>query len=375
MIFFYFLYGLTGLYGLFLLFLIIGTFRINRTISSEKRNYFISVIVAARNEEKHLTELLNNLLLQEYPQDKFEIIIVNDHSADNTDYILENFSKKYPQIKYITIADELPDLIGKKRALTEGIVRAQGEVLLFTDADCRPGKFWLRSMNSVFSRGFDVVVGYSPLICKSKDFGKRIICIFKKLERLAMFTLSAGSIGWNWGITATGRNFAYKKKVFESINGFEGIGHIQSGDDDLFLQKISKSHSYKIGFATHPDSYVPSIEEKSNSQTFQQEKRRGSKWLYYPALIKCVSFLAFIFLLLILITFVFALAGVVTWRFFLIIFLAKSFFDFLILLRGAMIFREYFSLLVFPFVEVLYAPYFVIFGLLGTFGKYRWKDK
>jgi len=195
----------------------------------------------------------------------------------------------------------------------------------------------------------------------------------KKLERLAMFTLSDGSIGWNWGITATGRNFAYKKNVFESIGGYEGIGHIPSGDDDLFLQKISKSHSYKLGFATHPGSFVPSIEQKSGSQTFQQEKRRGSKWRYYPALIKSVSLLAFIYLFLILITFVLALAGVLTWRLFLIVFLVKSLSDFLILLRGATIFREYISLLIFPFVEVLYAPYFVIFGLLGTFSKYKWK--
>ena len=373
MILSYILYVLTALYCLFLLFLIVGTFRVNRTISSNKKNHFISVIIAARNEDKHLSFLLDNLLKQDYPQDKFEIIIVNDRSTDKTDYILNNFSKKYSQIKYISIQDEIPGLVRKKRALTEGVNHAQGEVLLFTDADCRPGKFWLSSMNEVFSRGFDVIVGYSPLECQGKGFGKKIICMLKKLERLAMFTLSDGSIGWNWGITATGRNFAYKKNVFESINGFNGIGHIPSGDDDLFLQKISKSHSYKLGFVTHPDSYVPSIEQKSGSQTFQQEKRRGSKWRYYPALIKSVSLLAFIYLFLILITFILALAGVLTWKFFLIIFLSKSLFDFFILLRGATIFREYISLLVFPLVEVLYAPYFVVFGLLGTFGKYKWK--
>jgi len=373
MILSYILYVLTALYCLFLLFLIVGTFRVNRTISSNKKNHFISVIIAARNEDKHLSFLLDNLLKQDYPQDKFEIIIVNDRSTDKTDYILNNFSKKYSQIKYISIQDEIPGLVRKKRALTEGVNHAQGEVLLFTDADCRPGKFWLSSMNEVFSRGFDVIVGYSPLECQGKGFGKKIICMLKKLERLAMFTLSDGSIGWNWGITATGRNFAYKKNVFESIGGYEGIGHIPSGDDDLFLQKISKSHSYKLGFATHPGSFVPSIEQKSGSQTFQQEKRRGSKWRYYPALIKSVSLLAFIYLFLILITFVLALAGVLTWRLFLIVFLVKSLSDFLILLRGATIFREYISLLIFPFVEVLYAPYFVIFGLLGTFSKYKWK--
>jgi len=373
MIFFYILYGLTALYCLFLFFLIVGTFRLKKTISSVRKNHFISVIVAARNEERHLASLLSNLLKQEYPQDKCEIIIVNDRSTDKTKYILKNFSQKYPRIRYISIKDEISGLVGKKRALTEGIRLAQGEVLLFTDADCRPGKFWLSSMNEIFSRGFDVVVGYSPLVCRNKGNMKRIICMLKKLERLAMFTFSAGSIGWNWGITATGRNFAYKKEVFESLNGFDGIGHVPSGDDDLFLQKISKNKKYGIGFAAAYRSFVPSIEQKSGSQTFQQEKRRGSKWRYYPPLVKFVSLAAFIFLFLLLAAFICALAGVVTWRFFLIVFLTKSLFDFLILLRGATIFREYISLLVFPFVEVLYAPYFVIFGLLGTFGKYKWK--
>ena len=117
MIFFYILYALTALYSLFLLFIIIGTFRINRTISSEKKDHFISVIVAARNEEKHLTSLLNSLLAQEYPQDRFEIIVVNDHSVDNMDYILENFSKKYPQIKYITITKNYHILLGRSEHL------------------------------------------------------------------------------------------------------------------------------------------------------------------------------------------------------------------------------------------------------------------
>lgn len=373
MIFFYILYGLVATYCLFLLFLIVGSFRVNRKIVSTKKNHFISVIIAARNEEKHLAFLLDNLLKQEYPQDKCEFIIVNDRSTDKTDFILKNYSKKYSQIKYISIQDELLELVGKKRALTEGINHAQGEFLLFTDADCRPWKRWLSSMNEVFSRGFDVVVGYSPLKCKSKGFSKKIICILKKLERLAMFTLSAGSIGWNWGITATGRNFAYKKEVFESINGFNGIGHIPSGDDDLFLQKISKSHSYKISFATHPDSYVPSIEQKSGSQTFQQEKRRGSKWRYYPALIKVISLVTFIFLLSLVVFFILACIGTIPWRVFLIAFLSKSVFDLIILLRGAVMFHDFLPLTVFPFVEVLYAPYFVVFGLLGTFSKYKWK--
>ena len=372
MIFIYILYVLTALYCLFLVFLIIGTLRLKKKQVSDEIAQ-ISVIVAARNEEEHLNSLVDSLLAQEYPNGKYEIIIVNDRSTDKTESLLQNYTHKYPQIKYISVGDKESDLIGKKRALTQGIEAALGEILLFTDADCRPGKYWIRSMNDTFSRGFDAVVGYSPLRSKSTSLGKKILSLMKKLERLAMFAFSAGSIGWNWGITATGRNFAYKRSVFNELHGFDGIGHIPSGDDDLFLQKISRSRKYTIGFTTQLDSFVPTVEKKTGTQTFQQEKRRGSKWRYYPTLIKIISLIAFMYLLLLVVCFLLACTGAIPWKVFLISFSTKSVFDLLIILRGAVMFHDFLPLITFLFVEILYAPYFILFGLLGTFSKYKWK--
>ncbi|HEX38155.1 MAG TPA: glycosyltransferase [Candidatus Cloacimonetes bacterium] len=374
MIIFYILFVLCSVYVAFLLFILAGTFyTISKNIPVKKK-YFISVIIAARNEEKHLVGLLDALIQQDYPKDLYEIIVINDRSEDQTDNILNNYSSKYSQIKYYKIEDVIPEFVGKKRALTEGIRVAKGDVLLFTDADCRPRPGWMRAMNDAFWYRYDVIVGYSPLLTTKTSFGKKIVHLLKKLERLAMFTFSAGSIGWNWGITATGRNFAYRKSVFKDMEGFEGIGFIPSGDDDLFLQKISRTKKYRLGFISSKESIVPSIEDKTSSECFHQEKRRGSKFRFYPLSIKLISFMTFIFLVFLVFAFVLCLIGLVPWKYFLVPFLIKSCADLLLLLRGAVLFKEFLILLLFPFVEVLYAPYFIVFGLLGSLSGYRWKQ-
>ena len=286
------------------------------------------------------------------------------------------YSEKYNNIKYLKIDKEDKNLVGKKNALTKGIEQSNGNILLFTDADCVPGKNWLKSINNQFNLGFDVVVGYSPLVSyNTKTIFQKFVFLLKRLERLSIFSISAGTIGWNWGVTATGRNFAYRKRVFKELNGFSGIGHIPSGDDDLFLQKISKSKKYKISFAKDKKSFVNSVERKSAKEQINQEKRRASKWIYYPLNIKIYLALIFVFYLFLFISFVMAIFSSFSWNSFLGIFIIKVIFDFLIVIKGAILLRENRLLWIFPLAEIFYIPYFLIFGILGTFTRYRWHDK
>jgi glycosyltransferase involved in cell wall biosynthesis len=373
MIFLYLLVALLAFYLLFLLYILIGTFQIQHGKTGSKNLWNISIIVAARNEEKNVISLLECLVKQNYPAERYEIIAVNDRSTDKTDFILKEYSKKYSNIRYIRIDHCEKDLIGKKNALTRGIEKAKGDVLLFTDADCLPWKNWVKSINDQFNAGADVVVGYSPLLKDEKRIFQRLIFTLKKLERLSIFTVSAGTIGWNWGVTATGRNFAYKKKVFKEVRGFSGIGAIPSGDDDLFLQKISKSGRYKISFVLDCDSFVPSLERENVRAQYNQEKRRASKWRFYPLNIKIFSSLIFLFYLLLLIAFIMALFIRFPWSEFLLIFILKILIDFLVVFRGAVLFKEKRLLGVFPLAEIFYIPYFLIFGILGTFSRYNWR--
>ncbi|MFZ4621178.1 MAG: glycosyltransferase, partial [Bacteroidota bacterium] len=122
----------------------------------------VSVIVAARNEEKNIAPLLESLTAQNYPAEKFEIIIVNDRSIDSTAAIVETFQKGSANIRLLTIEANTTDMPNKKNALRSGITEAKNDILVFTDADCVAGKGWLNSISDAFTEDIGVVAGYSP---------------------------------------------------------------------------------------------------------------------------------------------------------------------------------------------------------------------
>lgn len=120
----------------------------------------ISVIICAHNEQENLEKLLPLLTKQEYPI--FEIIIVNDKSTDNSNELLEHFSKNYAHFSYLTIEHTPNNFQSKKFALTQGIKKSQYDYVLLTDADCYPtSNYWIKNMASQ-SNQYDVVLGYSP---------------------------------------------------------------------------------------------------------------------------------------------------------------------------------------------------------------------
>jgi len=160
------LFLLTCVYAFLLLFLTLGMILLKspNTVTDFQN---ISVIVAARNEEKNLPELLQRLATQNYPTQNFEIIIANDRSTDRTSEVVLSFTKECSNIKLVEIISEQADLIGKKNALNMAINIAKYEILAFTDADCLPSENWLTEINRHFRGDVDYLMGHSPLILNS----------------------------------------------------------------------------------------------------------------------------------------------------------------------------------------------------------------
>ena len=109
-------------YTVFVLFIISGLFRHNiLPVSNLETLPFVSVIIPARNEEENLPDLLDDLINQEYPFNKFEIIIIDDRSYDSTPEILLEASENYAFIKTITINKKSKHMTPKKNAIDLGI--------------------------------------------------------------------------------------------------------------------------------------------------------------------------------------------------------------------------------------------------------------
>ena len=110
----------------------------------------VTVIVCFHNEEKNVRELTECLKNITYPQEKLEILLVNDRSTDHTGDLLERIPGELTGCRVIEIKDLQDDFAPKKYALDLAIRQAGGEIILLTDADGRPGKNWIYSMVSEF---------------------------------------------------------------------------------------------------------------------------------------------------------------------------------------------------------------------------------
>ncbi len=355
-----------------LYFSLIFSFFIGIIFSSKPEKSFnfknISVIVAARNESKNIEKLIEALHKQNYPSDKFEVIISNDRSSDDTAELVKKWEKVFPNLKLINIDSNEKEIHGKKHAIEMAIKKSKFDLLSFTDADCLPHKDWLREVNRHFTKDVDFVAGYSPLITSKKSK----LNSFKNLERASIFGVTAGSFGMNWGITATARNMAYRKEVFYKVNGFDKIKKIPSGDDDLLLQKMRKViRNYSFMFS--PYSIVPSIDKENMKEQINLEVRRGSKFRFYTGDVKFISLFVFAFYLTLMLLIPAFFFHFISLELLIYIFGMKIITEFLLLFTFSLKIKKLSLLKYFIFAEIIYIPYFIYFGLRGTFGKYNWK--
>jgi len=337
-------------------------------ISSANKLESVSVIAAMKNEEKNVRQCLDSLINQDYPGNLLEIIVVDDNSTDTTPLILNEYGQKCSFITILKIADDDSIQSNKKYALNKAIEQSTGKILLFTDGDCIPSKNWIRSIVTYFDVKVGVVVGFSPLIDPTDSRFGRVL----KLDSLAATIVAAGSIGLNNVVTCTGRNLAYRREVFDQVNGFEEIKNIVSGDDDLFLQLVKKKTNWETRYATQIESIVPSFQTKSFSGFFRQKRRHLSAGKYYNLKVQTGYFL---FHLANLCFFLFLFYSVFSGKFLLLslsLFLCKLMADWLLLKTGSFRFNFVFSFSTFLSWEVFFLFYHLVIGPVSWIGKIRW---
>jgi len=142
--------------------------------SRSEQQPLVSIIVAAHNEAHNLSDCLESLLYQSYPHQLMELIIVDDRSDDKTPHILNEYSKKDQRIRIISISAKVKGFAPKKYAIDKAIQSANGEIILLTDADGRPGPEWVASMVSYYTPETDMVIGYAPYQNKPSASLKRM---------------------------------------------------------------------------------------------------------------------------------------------------------------------------------------------------------
>jgi len=316
----------------------------------------VSVVVAAKDEEKNIENLIQSLLKQTI---NVEIVIVNDRSEDSTGKILD----KFKNINVININEIGKGVSPKKNALSKGIKKANGDIILLTDADCVVKNNWAEKMRNYYKTDISVVSGLSFL----KEYN-----IFHKILNLEYFLFgicTAAANSWNYPIISTGNNFSYRKKLFNLVNGFKSILKIDSGDDDLLIQKFSNVDNVKFSFADDSDTHVMTEPVSSFKEFVNQRKRWGSRGLDYKPLITLMLFFVYIYFCFQMLIPVFVFFNMHLLKYFIISFIIEIF----LLIVGLSKFGKLKYIIYYPVARILYIPYIVIMPFLGIVRGFKWK--
>lgn len=352
--------ALCALYDALCLLLTVGLFRTAK--HQNTTSHSVTVIIPAKNEENNIQACLEALSKQNYATEKAEIIVVNDHSTDRT--INRAQQTQLPNLKIVSVTTQ-DHLCPKKNAIHQGIKASSGEIILTTDADCRPEPHWISDTVKCFTPPIGMVMGYAPLRASSAQLNPLL-----ELQSLVVAALSAGSTGIGFPLTCTGRNLAYRRKAYDDVNGFDGFGHIIGGDDIYLMQKMAQT-PYKIAFNLSPLANVPSQVHTDNQ--FNRQLRYQSKSLHYGPRVLLLALAVYIFHLILMLSPVWFCYLPTTWNSVGYCFLAKITADALFLGLAAQRFHCLKKMVWFPVLEVILFPYIVIVCALGALVPTKWK--
>ncbi len=235
-----------------------------------------SVIIPARNEEQNIGKCLQTVLSQDYPSELFEVIVINDHSTDNTASIVEALKNNHSNLKLLN----LQDLIAgeqlnsyKKKAIEQAIKLASGNWIITTDADCFVGPHWISLFANFIERTNALFVAAPVAFTNEHSF----LSIFQCLDFMTLQGITAASVNNSFHSMCNGANLAYSKEAFFSVGGFWGIDDIASGDDMLLMHKIYKKYPGRVKYLFSKDMIVETAAMPTWKQFLNQRIRWASK--------------------------------------------------------------------------------------------------
>jgi len=238
---------------------------------------FISVVVAARNEEKNITHCIQSLLKQDYPIDKFEILIIDDFSTDQTAELIKKFEASETNLKYLSSTAKRHEKIivsYKREAIQTGISASKGQYILLTDADCIVPPSWITTFSEQFIKEDCVFIGGPVIISDEKP---NLLTSFQGLDMIGMMVITGAGYQSGNQLLANGANMGFSKQVFIELNGYAQFPNKASGDDMFLLHHFHQNHPNSIRFLKTLSAVVVTQPEYSIKSLLKQRIRWASK--------------------------------------------------------------------------------------------------
>ncbi len=335
----------------------------------------ISVIIPARNEEENMGACLESIVRQSYPAHLFEVLVVDDHSTDETASIVKSYTDK--NVKLISLEDFVSNNLNsyKKKAIEIAIQQSSGELIVTTDADCFVKDSWLQTIAAFYEKHQPAFIAAPVAI----DCSNKFIEFFQALDFMTLQGITGSSVNKKIHSMCNGANMAYTKKAFEEVGGYAGIDKIASGDDMLLMHKIYNRYPDKVMFLKSKEVIVQTAPVNSIAEFFNQRIRWASKADKYDDKrifgVLLLVYLVNVTLLILPIIAVFTSTQYSIFHLWLELLLIKTCVELVFLYPVAKFFGKLSMLWLFPVMQPFHIIYTVIAGWLGKFGSYSWKER
>ncbi len=336
----------------------------------------ISVVLPARNEAAHIGACLGSVLQQSYPSDLYEIIVVDDHSEDETPTIVQHWQSLYPSIRLLRLADFVHEPLNsyKKKAIEIAVAHATGELIVTTDADCIVPPDWLRLLASCYEHARPAGIAAPVGFFRERNSLER----FQSLDNAGVMLLTGAGMRSGVIHLSNGANLAYPKQVFEELAGFAGIDRLASGDDMLLVHKIAAAYPGRMVFLKNAHAKVLTEAKPEWRSFLNQRIRWATKSAAYREW-RLTLLLAVVFGLCCNIVLSGLLALLAGTRF-LPVFMGqlaiKTFFDYRLLSTACRYFHRRDLMRSFLPSQAWHIAYIIIIGILGNMiQRYEWKGR
>ncbi|MEJ8803362.1 glycosyltransferase [Pontibacter sp. H249] len=332
----------------------------------------ISVIVPVRNEAANIVALLQDLEAQTYSKELYEVLVIDDHSTDETLQLIHQYKLGSTMSLNVLELDRVAGISMKKGAVKYGVEQAGGELLVLTDGDCRVGPEWLKQYAYTYETK-------QPYFISGPVSFQHTHTMFDKMQLVefaSLIGIGGGSLALNRPNMCNGANLAYPKFIFEQVGGFAGNDGIASGDDEFLLHKIHQQYPGKAIFLKNTKAIVYTDVRKTLISFLSQRVRWASKWRAYQSInVQLVALTVFVVNFLLFLSIPLLLFGHLPLLVFAAAYFIKFVIDFLFLERilGFLNKRGYIWHML-P-LQLVYVPYVVLTGIGGLFGRYRWKGR
>lgn len=266
--------GVTILYSVWMVVFTAGLSRLRKKAGrgySSPEKPFVTVIIPARNEAVNITRILNEMVSQDYPAGRFEVILSDDDSGDETLTVARQFASLHEGFPLVCLSAPVPGALrgGKKQAIARAVEVACSDLLLFTDADTFRGSGWISAMADFFADPLVMLTAGPVAFTGEKNLLQRV----QGLEFLGLMGVTAGSAALGIPVMCNGANLAVRREAFRPAGE-----QYRSGDDQFLLGDIRKRFGPgSVVFAAHSAAVVTTVPEATLRGFFSQRIRWVSK--------------------------------------------------------------------------------------------------